>query len=68
MKNNKRFDKDIKLSEEESVSVLKFLREFIKYYPLECEPLVFSLRDKNLIETYQSSYGKAIDSTFVLLS
>lgn len=67
MKNNKRFDKDIKLSEEESVSVLKFLREFIKYYPLECEPLVFSLRDKNLIETYQSSYGKAISSTFIPL-
>lgn len=67
MKNNKRFNKDIKLSEDESVSVLKFLREFIKYYPLECEPLVFSLRDKKLIESYQSSYGKAIGTAFIPL-
>lgn len=65
MKNDKKFGKDIQLSQDESVSVLKFLREFIKYYPLQSEPLVFSLRDKNLVELYQSVYGKAINTAFI---
>ena len=60
MKEKKKFGNDIKLSIEESVSVLKFLSEFVYYYPLVSEPIIKAIRDKNLLDTYNYSYGPAL--------
>ena len=65
VKNKKKFGKDIQLTEDEKISVLKFLKDFIVQYPLECEPLVYSIRNKKLVEEYQSCFGSAIKGKFI---
>lgn len=67
IKEKKRFSEDIKLSLEDSIDVLKFLKEFAYYYPLQSEPLVMALRDKKVLESYQRSFGDGIQGDFLSL-
>lgn len=60
LKEKKKFDNDIKLDTEEAISVLKFLSEFVYYYPLISEPIIKAIRDKSLLNAYNSSFGPAI--------
>ena len=67
MKNRKKFKDDIKLSKDETVLVLMFLKEFIYYYPLECEALVKALRITSICQSYEKSFGPRIADTFIPL-
>ena len=62
LKERKKFDKDIKLDKEEAISVLKFLSEFVYYYPQFSEPIIKAVRDQELLNKYNYSYGPAITS------
>ena len=60
MKNRKKFGDDISLSVDEKITALKFVSKFVKYYPLECESIIYAIRDQKLVDLYQASFGEMI--------
>ena len=65
MKNRKKFKDDISLSEDEKITALKFVSKFVKYYPLECESIIYAIRDQKLVDLYQASFGEMIGKKLI---
>ncbi len=66
-KSKVKFDKNIKLDIEDSITILKFLKEFAYYYPAQSEPLVMALRNKTILNEYRKSFGPGIKHNFISL-
>ena len=65
MKSRKKFGSDIALSKAEKVTALRFVSKFVKYYPLECDSIIYAIRDQKLVDLYQASFGEMIGKKLI---